>query len=651
MSDTMNGPAREKLEPAVVSKLETAGILVHDGRRLRSFFFDGRFLTAKDLTREQTYFLTRQADLGRSGGVGVVTGLHVKAGPDPRSLEISAGHGVTPSGEAVVIPKTLANVRLDDIPEIQRLDAAFGLAQIPRETARNRSGLYIVALRPVEYTANPVAQYPSTAGGARTAHDGDIIEATAITLLPYPDSQAGAGFESRRSRVAHEIFVRNGGMRPPVDALPIAMIALDHGVVRWIDTFLVRREVGSEQTDFLGFGQAPRALREAHLLQYQMHLQEVIQDRKQTNRGERFAASDHFFALPPAGPLPVAAVDKNLNEVFFPPEVDVELSVVPEDELGALLEESLFLSPIDLTRTGEELSSVSVLVLVPVPRREMDQALSTLLPSEKTGTMKLRATASGLVARRQPGEALRLLSIRKSALLPARATAPTLDAPHSLTAAAESTTSSAQTNLADASWSNLLSNATSLWYVRRRSFPYKPTVVGQVVEEQEALDEDLSSALQEAGLHAEFLTLPTRATSFGVGKSYDLLRTLLRSRSAGYKQLFASAAGELLRQSKLNIDTVKKLEKRYTYEERGKGLSALNAALAKRTRTEHAIPLSYLARSKNSVELDKYVTLALKEGKDRFEKIQELVERTVKQGHSLDEAVVEIRKSYDTAPF
>ncbi|QRN93108.1 hypothetical protein JRI60_28310 [Archangium violaceum] len=651
MSDTMNGPAREKLEPAVVNKLETAGILVHDGRRLRSFFFDGRFLTAKDLTREQTYFLTRQADLGRSGGIGVVAGLHVGAGPDPRSLKITAGHGVTPSGEAVVIPSELGNVRLDDIPEIQRLDAAFGLAQIPRETARNRSGLYIVALRPVEYTANPVAQYPSSAGGTRTAHDGDIIEATAITILPYPDSQAGAGYESRRSRVAHEIFVRNGGMRPPVDALPIAMIALDHGVIRWVDEFLVRREVGSEQTDFLGFGQAPRALREAHLLQYQRHLKEVIDGRKQTNRGERFAASEHFFALPPAGPLPVAAVDQNLNEVFFPPEVDVELSVVPDDELGALLEESLFLSPIDLTRTGEELSSVSVLVLVPVPRQSMDQALSTLLPAEKTGTMKLRATASGLVARRQPGEALRLLTIRKTALPSVRAATPAPDAPTPLTVATDPTTSAAQTNLADAAWSNLLSSATSLWYVRRRSFPYKPTVVGQLVEEQETLDEDIASALHEAGLYSEFLTLPTRATSFGVGKSYDMLRTILRSRSAGYKHLFASAAGELLRQSKLNIDTVKKLEKRYAYEERGKGLSTLSATLAKRTRTEHALPLSNLARSKSSVELDKYVTLAVKEGNGRFEKIQEIVERTVKQGQSLDEAVVEIRKSYDTPPF
>ncbi len=627
MFNTTKGPAREKLEPVVVRKLETSGTLVHDDRRLRSFFFDGRFLTAKDLTREQTYFLTRQADLARAGGVGVVSGLQLVEGPDPRSLLITAGHGVTPSGEMVVIPRDLSNVRLDDIPEIQRLDAAFGLAPIPRETARNRSGLYIVALRPVEYTANLVASYPATVGGARTAQDGDIIEATAITLIPYPDSQAGAGFDVRRARVAHEIFVRQGGLRPPVDALPIGMIALDHGVVRWVDKYLVRREVGSEQTDFLGFGQAPRALREAHLLHYQRHLDDVLRDRRQTNRGERFAASEHFFTLPPAGPLPTAAVDPtNFTEVYFPAEVDVELAVIPDDELGALLEESLFLSPIDLTLTGEELSSTSVLILIPVPRNSMDEALSLLFPAERSGTLKLRATAPGVLAGRQPSDALKALTLRRTAL----------------------TATTAEPNLTDAAWSNVLTNASTLWYARRRNFPYKPSTIGQRVVEPDEMTDTITDALQEAELYDEFGSLPTRSTALAIAKLYLFLKSILSADISGARYLFAGAAGEILRQKWFDAAAVAAVETRYTsYSSRGAGLSKVVSDV--QAKYGYWISQPIFARATLVVELDKYGYVASTDGKSDI--LRDTVHTMLQAGKTLDDAVVEFRKQYSTPPY
>ncbi|HYO68539.1 MAG TPA: hypothetical protein VEU33_20900 [Archangium sp.] len=635
MTDLMKGPARETLEPNVVKRLESAGTLVHDDRRLRSFFFDGRFLTAKDLTREQAYFLTRQADLGRGGGVGVVTGLRVDD-VDPRALSITAGHGVTPAGEAVVIPRELTEVRLDDLPEIQRLDAAFGLSPIPREAARNRSGLYILALRPVEYTANLVASYPSSVGGTRTAQDGDIIEATAITLIPYPDNHAGASFEDRRSRVAHELFVRNGGMRPPVDALPLAMIALDHGVIRWVDEFLVRREVGSEQTDFLGFGQAPRALREAHLLQYQQHLHEVLMARKQSREGERFAASEKFFALPPAGPLPAAAVDpRDFTEVFFPPEVDVELAVVPEDELGALLQESLFLSPIDLTRTGEELASTSVLVMVPVPRKEMDQVLSQLFPSERAGTTQLRSTAAGLISKRQPGEALRALTIQRTV----------------------TTTTPPEPSMIDAAWSNVLSRATTLWYARRRSFPYKPTALGQQVVEPDDLETFFTRALRATELYDEFGSLPTRATALAIGRTYhllveytipDLAISVLPEidpfSSQQNRFRFAALGGQILRQKWIDFAAVTAVEENKKNENLGKGLLKLSNRLAVlEDKSSFNLFLPACARARSVLVLDVYANT---EDTTKLGTIVAAVDKHLKAGGSLDDAARELKLNF-----
>jgi hypothetical protein len=145
MAQVTSGPAREKIDLAEMTKLQRSVII--DNRRKRPLYFDGRFLAAADLTREQSYFLTRQADLGRAGGFGVVRGLMVTPGDAAGSLHIEAGHGVTPSGSTVLLPDSL-QVSLSDIPTSQRLDASFGLLELPRAPAASRSGLFLVALRP-----------------------------------------------------------------------------------------------------------------------------------------------------------------------------------------------------------------------------------------------------------------------------------------------------------------------------------------------------------------------------------------------------------------------------------------------------------------------------------------------------------------------
>src|SRR5262245_4187356 len=144
-----------------------AGAAIIDNRRRRPLYFDGRFLAARDLTREQNYFLSRQADLGRAGGSGVVHGLLVTPGRTTTSIKISAGHGITPSGELVLLQAD-QQIDLASIPDIQRLDAAFGLLQIPKAPAGNRSGLFVVALRAVEFSANPIASYPTSINGPRS---------------------------------------------------------------------------------------------------------------------------------------------------------------------------------------------------------------------------------------------------------------------------------------------------------------------------------------------------------------------------------------------------------------------------------------------------------------------------------------------------
>ena len=120
---------REKIAAEDIVALRQAGVLIEDGRRQRPRWFDGRFLAARDLIREQQYFLTREADLGQAAGSGVAEGLTIAQASEAQSLVISAGHGITPSGELVLLPSDLT-VRLADIPRAEQYTAKFGLGKL-----------------------------------------------------------------------------------------------------------------------------------------------------------------------------------------------------------------------------------------------------------------------------------------------------------------------------------------------------------------------------------------------------------------------------------------------------------------------------------------------------------------------------------------
>jgi hypothetical protein len=423
-------------------RLLAQGLLVEDGRRTRSSFFDGRFLTARDLTREQTYVLSRMADLGRAAGTGVVTGLTVVA-TGSRALRVAAGYGIAGSGELVVLTAGLT-VDLSNLAEIERLNAVFGLGRAPNAPPWTLTGAFVVALRPVEYTANPTEAYPTSVTGTRRLEDGDVVEATAVVLFPYPIDLAG-GLDRARARIAHDLFIAGRPMPMPAGVLPLAMAGLDGGVVRWVDEFLVRREVGADHGGIRGLGSVDLSLREAFLAQYDRHLQ--------AEGAAAYAASDRFLALPPAGRFPAATVSAtSFTQSYFPPSVDVRISIVPDDEVAALVEESLLLPPIDLTRPAAELEGTAVLVLVPTPRWQV-RALTARLDS----LQRPLQPALNLVAAFRPAFSLNLLLGRQ---------------PLPIVTTTDSTTQAWQETLAT------IAAGGFLWYVRRPNLAPSEEVAG-----------------------------------------------------------------------------------------------------------------------------------------------------------------------------
>ena len=631
MIDLLQGSLREPVNTDELRELKKTGSVSLDSRRTRPLWFDGRFLKAQDLNREQAYFLTRQADLAVATGTGVVQGLTVKPGKTAAALVISKGYGMTFAGERVMLARDLS-LDLANIPLIQQLNIRMGLSKEAAPALRARTGLYIVALRALEYTANPVASYPTHVDAERSVEDGEIIEATAVTLIPYSLSAEFAQPELRRAAVADRVFVSGEDINVPTSSLPLAMIELDHGNVRWVDNYMVRRDMGSEGSDVLGLGMAPRPLREAHFHQYQTMLQEVLAQRRSLGVGTRFAASEHFISLPPAGELPAAGINmKNLSQHYFPAAMDVDVAIVPEDEIPAVIEESLLLPPIDLNAAQDTLETTAIMILVPVKRHELAAYNRRL----KSMTVKFKmATLNPLHTR--PVD--RIYSLRSKL--------PAYKKPQSQ-----------NLDLDEAAWRALLARYQTLWYVRRRNLNYKAEVTGDsiVINGNEFdVEKDMQSLLKKVDLDKRYSLLKSRSSA---AADLAMVKLFSSGRFTESASLLTSAVSELEAADSLDEKTVVDIAERYNNKDSGEGVKKFeNALLEKTTRDDGTLIKAAAERNKNRIiklgdskavlELD---YLAKKMDSAEFnefsEEVRSLLDNKDKQSAAVNELILKKKRS------
>jgi hypothetical protein len=455
MPSYTQGDTRITLTQDQVVTAQNNGSLVIDSQRTRPYWFDGRFLAARDLQREQDYFLQRQADLGQAAGFSVIHGLYVETpaandtDADGDTVIIRAGQGLTPGGELVLLPSDIT-IDLSDLPDEQNLDVQFNLSSAPNAPARTRSGAYVLALRPVEFTANPIASYPTSIQGTRTTHDGNMVEATAISLVPYPGPINWTGGSSQdasqlRAALARQIFLNANPSQLSDELLPLAMIYLQRGIIVWVDSYLVRRDSGPEYSG-LRLGLADPATQQAFLRQYDAMLQETVATSITSGKSASFAAASFFKALPPAGRFPLASIgisvqatSQTFTQAFFPQQIDVRLSVIPNDEIPALVEDSMALPPIDLTLPANAYADLSVFALIPVPRTGFT-ALKNSLP-----TLAPNPTVPQILSFRTPSELMRLYQGAITIVQP--------------------------TQSQNSAWQQAIGNQTYGFYIRNRSSP------------------------------------------------------------------------------------------------------------------------------------------------------------------------------------
>jgi hypothetical protein len=169
------------------------------------------------------------------------------------------------------------------------------------------------------------------------------------------------------------------------------MIYLQRGVIVWVDPYMVRRDSGPEYSGLrLGLadpGHAtglPDAVRLhvagdsviAHYLRRAGQLCRNGQCLQGAASGWTFSAGDPGYHS--------REIRKPSRRHFSRKKLDVRLSVIPLDEIPALVEDSMALPPIDLTLPANAYADLSVFALVPVPRSgftALKNSLPTLAPN------------------------------------------------------------------------------------------------------------------------------------------------------------------------------------------------------------------------------------------------------------------------------
>lgn len=341
-----------------------------DARLSRTYYFDGRLLTAADLIRDQQYLDRRLLDVGRGLGDGIVEGLDLALSGS--TLSVQPGVALSADGRTLQLDAPLL-VDLDDRATLAALNAGEG-SDGALHSGRFTNGLYAVALGYAEQGSGSAEVFPRDFGAARGLNFDAIDEGVELRLVPLTVPAPPLPALAARALLARTL-VGAGRLDHwlPVDAVALGVLAIDGDAVLWCDPWLLRHPRRPDA--------ALDGYQEDLLAHYRTLLAAVLAERA----GASFHAGEHFHVLPPAGPLPRACVDPvRGQQTFFPAECRVQLVPLRADDMEAVLQSALALAPLDLDAP----QPAEVLVLVALdasPYANLAEALLARAQSDALG--------------------------------------------------------------------------------------------------------------------------------------------------------------------------------------------------------------------------------------------------------------------------
>lgn len=287
----------------------------------RTFFFNGRLLSAEDLKREQALRENGQSQLARLIGCGIAAGLEVSGDAGSSALSIAAGLGVTPSG--LVIDIDTLDLNLAGAGVGGRTNGFATCAAAMANLESPAAGLYLLLLTPTWIGSGRAATLLGEVGACNRNVEQPAVQAR---LLPVAAPQA-ATEKTVRNLVAHALLAPDdplavlshaavvdapaGALRligwwpasvvPTLgaDDLPLALLRIDQEAkVVWLDGAAARRRI-APPPGLAGdtFWRASHALEmEAFARQF---VEQLADEAAILNKNKDAPGAAAFVALPP----------------------------------------------------------------------------------------------------------------------------------------------------------------------------------------------------------------------------------------------------------------------------------------------------------------------------------------------------------------
>jgi len=355
----------------------------------RLHYFPGRHLTDAALEREQAVRVERLELRGRSVTSGIVNGLEVtwRTINGRIAFVVSPGHALTEAGTDMVVDRTIevpyedlkfydhANREVSDLPlglnENGPRRAYAAVLVLQRGFVNDADLPLAVRGETDDRDFTPCPRVPEDEVYYRTTS----TDAGRLIVYPLPwDESPGLQWQNR---IAWAIFNREAaGEKLPWTPLgvPLAVIGFNDALTpEWIDRHAVMRQAGRPRQRVLIQPTFDARVWHARFNQFCAQLSTLTQP---------LAGGTLFQFLPPVGLLPKVyltlqkrAVDRSqrlawdATQHFFPTGYTTDVSVVPLEQLDALIADSVRLEPYDLSHSD------AVRLLLPVSQQWFDPDL------------------------------------------------------------------------------------------------------------------------------------------------------------------------------------------------------------------------------------------------------------------------------------
>jgi len=341
-------------------------------------FFNGRLLSARDLTREQS--ANREADrrLGQAAGEGIAYGLEVSKSlastQQSPVVTVESGLAINRLGQTLMLSaKTEIALVRKATPGPGNTDPFSECAPLQSGTYVAGAGVYLLTIAPAQGTEGRAATHSleSTNASCNTDTTVTAVQFRLIQLDQQISATDMLNQNKLRNLIAYKCFGVDSTSKFPVDPfttnlekygllddlrptwlteceVPLAILywTLVDGI-KFIDLWSVRRRLARRLTDKTwSFLTSERTTREgeAMYLQFQSQLKDLASSGLAASQ---IKAKDHFKYIPAAGLLPVGGATGFNYETFFN-EITIRQPIFIEGaQLRPLFQESFEYPPVE----------------------------------------------------------------------------------------------------------------------------------------------------------------------------------------------------------------------------------------------------------------------------------------------------------------